>query len=414
MKIVLFAHPSFLTSQSMPKYVQMLADAFRARGHQVQIWAPEPRVYRWVPQGRLSKWAGYIDQYVLFPRWVKKAVAQQPADTLFALGDQALGPWVPLVRHRPHVVHCHDFTALRSALGYYPENPTSWTGKVYQRYIRRGFRQARNFLSVSRKTKDDLHDPAIGGVAQAGLSEVVYNGLNYAYAPMDEREARSVLLDAGVTLPESGYVLHVGGNPWYKNQAGVISMYSAYARNVDRPVPLLMVSPKPSGRSLVALEKVPAQGEVRFLGRVDNEVLRALYSLARAFLFPSLAEGFGWPIVESQACGCLVITTNEAPMTEIGGPVARYVARLQPSDDIDEWAQEGAGQLQAMLALPEDQRRAQSLQAVEWTRQFNTDGAIDAYLSAYERILRAPAAAATGSSAGLNEKSAYRGGTRRG
>lgn len=409
MKIVLFAHPSFLPSQSMPKYVRMLADAYRARGHQVQIWAPEPRVYSWVPQGRLSKWAGYIDRYVLFPRWVKKAVAQQAADTLFAFGDQALGPWVHLVRHRPHVVHRHDFTALRSALGHYPENPTSWTGKGYQRYTRRGFRQACNFLSVSQKTKDDLHDPVIGGVARADLSEVVYNGLNYAYAPMDEQQARSVLASAGVTPPTAGYVLHVGGNQWYKNLAGVISMYSAYAKNVDAPIPLWLVSPRPTGRGLVALQKVPAQGEVRFLGRVDNEVLRALYSMARAFLFPSLAEGFGWPIVESQACGCLVITTNEAPMTEIGGPVARYIARLQPSDDIDEWAQEGARQLQAMLALSEDQRRAQSLQALEWTRQFSAEGAIDAYLSAYERILHASVAVAAGSPTGLNEKNAYRG-----
>ncbi|WP_198660029.1 glycosyltransferase [Acidithiobacillus ferrivorans] len=54
-------------------------------------------------------------------------------------------------------------------------------------------------------------------------------------------------------------------------------------------------------------------------GPVDNENLRALYSGAALLLFPSLQEGFGWPIVEAQACGCLVATTNRAPMTAVGG-----------------------------------------------------------------------------------------------
>jgi len=88
----------------------------------------------------------------------------------------ALGPWVPVVRDRPHVVHVHDLLALRSALGEIPENPTSITGRIYQRYIRRGFQKARHFVSISRKTQADLH--RVGGVS-AITSEVVYNGLNF-------------------------------------------------------------------------------------------------------------------------------------------------------------------------------------------------------------------------------------------
>jgi glycosyltransferase involved in cell wall biosynthesis len=58
---------------------------------------------------------------------------------------------------------------------------------------------------------------------------------------------------------------------------------------------------------------------------VSHDTLRALYCGAGALLFPSLQEGFGWPIIEAQACGCPVFTSDLAPMNEIGGEAAGYV-----------------------------------------------------------------------------------------
>src|SRR5580698_592006 len=125
MDLVMFCHPDFMTSQSMPRFAQMLTAAYRARGHRVQVWAPEPWLFNWMPYRPFAKWAGYVDQYLIFPRWVRRAAKQVAPDTLFVFCDQALGPWVPLVAERPHVVHAHDLLALRSALGDVPENPTS-------------------------------------------------------------------------------------------------------------------------------------------------------------------------------------------------------------------------------------------------------------------------------------------------
>src|SRR5882757_4094817 len=156
MELVMFCHPSFLPSQSMPRFAKMLTAAYSARGYRVQVWSPRAVLFKMFPRGRLSKWAGYVDQYLLFPLWVRKALVGVPQDTLFVFCDQALGPCVPLVKNRPHVVHVHDMRALRSPLGDVPENPTSMTGRVYQRYIRRGFRRARHFISISGKTRDDL------------------------------------------------------------------------------------------------------------------------------------------------------------------------------------------------------------------------------------------------------------------
>jgi hypothetical protein len=124
MKFVLFCHPPFMRSQSMPRFARMIGEAMQARGHEVAYWAPQPVAHALLGSTRLAKWAGYVDQYLLFPLLVKLRLLRHTQGTLYVFCDQALGPWVPLVKHLPHVVHAHDLLALRSALGQIAQNPT--------------------------------------------------------------------------------------------------------------------------------------------------------------------------------------------------------------------------------------------------------------------------------------------------
>ena len=394
MKIVLFCHPAFLGSQSMGRFANMLAREYRARGHEVDMWAPSDRLHRRFAGSKLAKWAGYVDQYVLFPLHVKRLLRQRSADTLYVFCDQALGPWVPLVKHLPHVVHVHDLLTLRSALGLIPENPTGFTGRIYQRYIRWGFRQARHFISISGKSRQDLHE--FGGVRPA-VSEVVYNGLNYPFEPLPAAESLAVLQAAGLPVEPRGMVLHVGSGSWYKNALGVVRLYGEYARRHPDPLPLLLVMRQPTPAVQAALAQLPRQARVLRAEGIGSRELHAAYSLARVFLFPSLAEGFGWPIIESQASGCPVITTDEAPMNEIGGPVARYLPRMQP-DAIDAWVQRAADELDAVLAWPDQERARVVEQGLAWAAHFKADAAIDRYLTIYHQVFAAelPAGARAG------------------
>ena len=384
MNIVLFSHPVFMNSQSMPRFARMLEDAYHARGHQVKVWSPQAKAYALLPKGRLSKWAGYIDQYILFPLWVRQQLKTQPANTLYVFCDQALGPWVPLVKSKPHVVHVHDLLALRSALGDIPENPTQWSGRVYQRYIRQGFKQAKHFISISKKTRDDLHH--FGEVSPV-TSEVVYNGLNYPYAPMLQSDAIAVLKQAGLPVKPEGMLLHLGGSQWYKNLAGVVRLYIEYAKSEAKPLPLWCISPSPNAKVQALLKELPVQGQVLFFQGIDNQALQAAYSTAHAFIFPSLAEGFGWPIIEAQASGCLVLTTDAAPINEIGGPSASYIPRLKLTDDPDAWALKGSNALKLMLNMPEMQRIALVEKGLAHVAQFNADDAIEGYLKTYQQVL---------------------------
>jgi glycosyltransferase involved in cell wall biosynthesis len=362
----------------------MLKTAYESRGHAVDVWSAPAKVYNWVPLGRLSKWAGYVDQYLLFPMTMRRRLTHASKDTLFVFCDQALGPLLPVVRHRPHVVHVHDLLALRSALGEIPENPTSVTGRIYQRYIRRGFQTARHFISISCKTQADLH--RVGGVS-ALTSEVVYNGLNFPFAPLASGECGKILSGAGLPMPAAGMLLHVGGGQWYKNLPGVIHLYGHYAAGANAPLPLWCISPPPNSAVRDALRKVPAAGNVLFFNSLESRVLQAAYSMADAFLFPSLAEGFGWPLIEAQACGCPVLTTDEAPMNEVGGDAAIYLPRLNPGDDIDLWASNGARQLCKILSRTTEEKRNAAERAVTWAQQFSVDKAIDSYLTIYRAVL---------------------------
>jgi glycosyltransferase involved in cell wall biosynthesis len=373
----------------MPRFAGMLRTAYESRGHSVEIWSPSARVFNWVP-GRMSKWAGYVDQYLVFPMAMRAAVTRASKDTLFVFCDQALGPWVPLVRDRPHVVHVHDLLALRSALGDISENPTSATGRLYQRYIRRGFRQGRHFISVSKKTLTDLN--RFGGV-KAVTSEVVYNGMNFPYAPLPLSEARTILETTGITLPEAGMVLHVGGGQWYKNLPGVVAIYAEYVSRAEEPLPLWCVGPNPSSAVKAAIAKIPQKGRVIFLGNVESAGLQALYSASKAFLFPSLAEGFGWPLVEAQACGCPVITTDEAPMNEVAGAAACYLPRLAAPKDLEFWARHGATVLQGLLSESPAAKAQRREAGRTWAKRFDQSATIDAYLAIYERVLHATTAA---------------------
>jgi hypothetical protein len=152
MRLFIFCHPPFLSSQSMPRFAQMLRASFEAQGYEVRMSAPRARFHKLFASTRFAKWAGYIDQYLIFPLQVRKDLSSAPSDTLFVFADQALGPWMPLLKGRPHVVHVHDLLNLRSALGGESSgHVTPFSGRLYQRYIRRGFRARVTSFPCRRK-----------------------------------------------------------------------------------------------------------------------------------------------------------------------------------------------------------------------------------------------------------------------
>ena len=367
----------------MPRFASMIERGMKSRGHTVEVWSAKPFFYSLPIGQRFKKWLGYLDQFIIFPQQVRARLKKLSADTLFVFSDQALGPWVPLVARRPHVIHVHDFMALRSSLGEFVQNPTGWSGRQYQAMIRHGFGHGRAFISVSEKTRTDLQRFLPNRPRE---SAVVYNGLSFPFRCMCRADYSSTLSASGLEVPDSGFLLHVGGNQWYKNRLGVLEIYAAYAQHEQNPLPLWMVGAPPTEAMKAIAQSVSGIGNVQFLTGLTDEQVCAAYSAARLMIFPSLAEGFGWPIAEAMACGCSVLTTGEAPMTEVGGDAAFYLPR-RPDGEAGDWAIQAGTRVAEILTLPVNEQQQRQAQGFKQAAQFDPQHTMNAYEQIYLKVV---------------------------
>ena len=152
----------------------------------------------------------------------------------------------------------------------------------------------------------------------------MHNGLNGDFSPLPEEQAQGLLDEIGINSTDR-YLLHVGSSLPRKNRQFVLEMFltaseCASATGSTSMTPTLVFVGPPLHRDIRddLLARV-AGSDVRVIDCVSHDLLRALYTRATALVFPSILEGFGWPVIEAQAAGCPVITTNRPPMTEVGG-----------------------------------------------------------------------------------------------
>lgn len=385
MKVLVITHPNFLNSQSMPRFANMLEEGLKAKGCKVDVVTAKSFLYQVVTKASIRKWLGYIDQYVIFPFHLKQYIKKADKDTLFVLVDNALGPWAPYVAHLPHVIHCHDFMAQQSAIGEIAENPTGFTGRLYQTYIRRGYRKAKYFISVSKKTQADLHR-FLNVVPN--LSTVIYNGLNRHIALYNKPTAMEIVsVKVGRDL-SNGFILHVGGNQWYKNRVGLVEAYIWCRQQALINLPLLLVGTTPNQALATVIANSNYQQDIVIVADGDDTFLDAAYCAASLLFFPSLNEGFGWPIAEAMYCGCPVVTTNVEPMTEVGGDIAFYVERM-PLNDTEKlgWYQAVGAIFTRVLQMEEAEILALREKGQKQAAQFDTDRTISNIIACYETII---------------------------
>ena len=160
-----------------------------------------------------------------------------------------------------------------------------------------------------------------------GKVQVIHLGVDSRFQP-----TRGVENDFTRSLPER-YILNIGTLEARKNLPRLLEAY-AMARSRGLEQKLLIGGA--SGWRLSNLARIvdthKLEEHVRFLGFVEDADLPQLYSKADFFVYPSLYEGFGMPIVEAMACGTPVITSGCSSMPEVAGDAALLVDPLDPAD----------------------------------------------------------------------------------
>lgn len=386
MKVLLIGNYPHDRQESMQRFADMMLRDLQAGGIDAEIIIPKPFFGSLKKSGTgLGKWLGYIDKFLLFPRLLKRRIASLQEsgtrDVVVHICDHSNAFYTKALAHIPHLVTCHDLLAVRSALGEITGNPTRWSGRRLQEIILKGLNRAQHVVCDSRATQHDVLRLSILPARQVSVIPIAQN---YPYSPMPRDEAtRQVqgLLRCSATGPAelpSGHLLHVGGNQWYKNRLGVLRIYAELLSATTIP-PKLIMAGKPFTAEMTALVKeLGLQDRVVSIESCSNEDLRALYSSARLLLFPSLAEGFGWPVIEAQACGCPVICSNLEPLPEVTRGSA---SMLDPADEPG-----FARELQRLLAEP-DACADLSARGLENVRRFAPATMIADYTACYRQLL---------------------------
>ena len=161
--------------------------------------------------------------------------------------------------------------------------------------------------------------------------QLVYEAVDHElFCPGDASQARTSLTSFGVTRP---FVLFVSSLWRYKNCHGLLRAW-ALAR-ADLPGrQLVVVGPRRDKEYANELESLARElgihDQVVFVGGVPLEQTAAFYRGAEVFVYPSLQETFGLPILEAMACGCPVVTSDVSAMPEIAGGAALLAAPDDP------------------------------------------------------------------------------------
>lgn len=372
MKILLIGNYANDRQESMQRFAGLLERGLQARGHSVARIRPRARLGALWPAARgLGKWLGYADKFMLFPRAMRAMAAW--ADVIH-ICDHSNAFYTPHLAGRRVVVTCHDLLAVRGALGEDTDCPASLTGKMLQRWILNGLRRARAVACVSSYTRRDV-ERLIG---KGPRIRVVLNGLNHGYRVLPAEEAASRLACVRQLDLSRPYVLHVGSSQRRKNREGVIRIFGRIKDEWNGQ--LVFAGQALSSEQIHWIKTLGLQSRVVHAGSPSNDLLEALYNQAHALLFPSTFEGFGWPIIEAQACGCPVVCSDRCSFPEVCG----QGAYLRDAGD-----EAGFAADLMRLCVPLERRRL-TQRGFDNIKRFAADTMLDNYVRLYEDEMAAP------------------------
>jgi glycosyltransferase involved in cell wall biosynthesis len=185
------------------------------------------------------------------------------------------------------------------------------------------------------------------------------------------------------SLPSGRFFLSVGTLEPRKNLTRLVEAYAGYVQSGQHPMPLVLVG----GRGWLMdgfeqqIDDLNLKQRVIRLGYVSDGTLQWLYQNCHSFLYPSLFEGFGLPVVEALSQGAAVMTSRTTSLPEVAGDAALYV---DPTDTADVQ--------RALVRISRDEELRQDLRsrALQQAENFSWRAAAQQTIECYDRVLRMP------------------------
>jgi glycosyltransferase involved in cell wall biosynthesis len=316
--------------QSMLRFGHLLTT--KKRDHpsiEIEEVFPPPIFTSICTMRKLHKWAAYIDKYLVFPKKLKRELqTSQKHVNLIHILDHSNAIYLPKLKRvtqAKKIITCHDLIAIRTARDEFIQAPqTSKSGRVLQNWISDSLHHADYYACDSRQTLEDLNE-------LIPLSKEKSSVLHLGTEP--NATSASKKKDLSKILPfdplTTNFLLHVGSAAWYKNRKAVFrSFIHAQTSLSDLNLKLVLVGPEPRKEELddqLTHWVTSNPSAIHSLQNLPENILDTLYKSAKALVFPSFIEGFGWPPLEAAIRGCPVITTRTGAISDLLGSYANYV-----------------------------------------------------------------------------------------
>jgi glycosyltransferase involved in cell wall biosynthesis len=232
----------------------------------------------------------------------------------------------PYSKNIPLITTLHDIIYMEGSLLKLLLNKASLYqkfGNLYRRIIvSKVVKNSRRLITVSNFEKENITNFF---KLKSGAIQAIHNGVNQTFTmKIDINHVTKV--KTKYKLPDD-YILHIANKDPRKNTKGVLIAFNEFIKTSTIRYKLLLLGCKDADLKIM-LKDIGAVGlreHIILTGYVLDEDLPVIYYLSQLFLFPSLREGFGIPIIEAMSCGVPVITSNTSSMPEVAGDAAHII-----------------------------------------------------------------------------------------
>lgn len=267
-----------------------------------------------------------------YPTWeqfaLPKAARREGCDILHCTSNTApLNPGIPLVITLHDIIYMESISIFKKGGTWYQK-----LGNMYRRFVvPRVMKKSDKIITVSEFEKNRIKD-FFGFPADDNRVVAIYNGVSDHFRKIDNQKELQRVKEL-YHLPDR-FLFFLGNTDPKKNTKGVLKAFSDYLKKNGDDIYLVMLDYEQN-----ALEKILTEigdkeliNRIILTGYVINTDLPAIYNLCEVFLYPSLRESFGIPMLEAMRCGAPVITSNTSSMPEVSGNAAYIVNPFKPEE----------------------------------------------------------------------------------